>query len=189
VRAFLLCLAALAVSFPAAAASQEPLSTRYLRAVHVMRNLYPGEAWPAVSVPRRIRTNDTTNTLVKHRDSSFVLSAVSRDLTAAASGGKFPEAGYYAAHALSRLGDHTTAAKAMKSYVAKVPFKDEDYFFLVKELYAAENYTGVRETARSWQLLDTSDDSCSEDRLMYVWGSLHATGQHREAMEAVLSDS
>lgn len=153
-----------------------------------MQHLYPGQMWPSVSVPRRIRTDDTTNALVKHRDTSFVLGAVVRDLTAAVSNGKYPEAGYYAAHALSRLGDHGSAANAMKNYLAKAPFKDEDYLFLVKELYAATDYAGVRETARAWQSLDASGDSCSEDRLMYVWGSLHATGQHREAMEAVLSD-
>lgn len=172
----------------AESASRETLSTRYLRAVHVMQHLYPGEMWPPVSVPRRIRTDDTTNALVKHLDTSFVLGAVVRDLTAAASSGKLPEAGYYAAHALSRLGDHASAADAMKGYIAKAPFRDDDYLFLVKELYAAADYAGVRETSRVWQSLDVSDDACSEDRLMYVWGSFHASGQHREAMEAVLSD-
>lgn len=192
VRALLLCplsliLLLLAVTC-ADSATQEKLSTRYLRAVHVMRHLYPGDNWPPVSVPRRIRTDDTTNALVKHRDTSFVLGSIVRDLTAAAASGKFPDSGYYAAYALSRLGNHGAAASAMKGYLAKAPFKDETYLFLVKELYAAADYTGVRETARAWQALDASDDSCSEDRLMYVWGSLHATGQHREAMESVLSD-
>ncbi|CAK7048885.1 MAG: hypothetical protein DELT_00950 [Desulfovibrio sp.] len=174
------------------AAAKEKLATRYLRAVHVMRHLYPGEEWPAVPVPRRIQTDDTTNALVKHRDTSFVLGTIVRDLTAVASGatsgGKFPEAGYYAAKALSRLGDHAQAAKTMKGYLAKAPFRDEDYCFLTRELYTAGDYAGVREAARTWQSLDASDDSCSEDRLMYVWGSFHAAGQNREAMEAVLSD-
>lgn len=173
---------------PAASASREKLATRYLRAVHVLRHLYPGDHWPPVTVPRRIRTDDTTNALVKHGDASFVLGTVVPDLAAAAAGGKFPEAHYYAAHAFARLGDHGRAANAMKNHLAKTPFKDENYRFLVKELYAAGEYTAVRDAARAWQLLDAADDTCSEDRLMYVWGSLHASGQHREAMEAVLSD-
>lgn len=185
---FLLLAAFLLATPPAESATREALSTRYLRAVHVMRHLYPGEHWPAVSVPHKIRMDDTTNALVKHQDTSFVLSTVARDLALASSRGKFPEAGYYAAYAFSRLGDHVSAAKVLKSYIAKAPFKDADYLFLVKEIYAAKDYSGVRDAARAWQRLDTAEDACSEDRLMYVWGSFHATGRHREAMESVLAD-
>lgn len=189
---FRFCFALLAASLlaapPAESALRDTLSTRYLRAVHVMRHLYPVENWPAVSVPRNIRTDDMTNALIKHQDTSFVLSTVARDLAKASSSGKFPEAGYYAAYAFSRLGDHAAAATVLKSYIAKAPFKGEYYLFLVKELYAAKDYTGVRNAARVWQRLDVTEDSCSEDRLMYVWGSFYAVGRHRDAMESVLSD-
>lgn len=191
-RAVACFLAAAAVMFPAAlpvhAAARETLSLRFLRAVHVMRTLYPGDHWPAVSVPRRVSTDDTTNALIKHNDPSLVLDVVAGNLVAAEACGKYPQAGYYAAQALSRLGEHAAAAGAMKRFLAKAPFRERDYVFLVKELYAAEDYPGVREAAGVWQTLAASADTCSETRLMYVWGSYYATGRHREAMEAVLSD-
>lgn len=173
---------------PGDAMAREPLAVRYLRAVHVLRQMSPGDNWPERAVPRHIRNNDATNALAMHPDKRFVLGVIVRDLSAAAASGKYPEAGYYAAQALAMQGNPAEAAAAMKTYIAKAPFRETDYLFLVKELYAARDYAGVRAAARQWQALDAADDSCSEDRLTYVWGSFHAAGRHRDAMEAVLSD-
>ncbi|MDL2210735.1 hypothetical protein LJC26_08030 [Desulfovibrio sp. OttesenSCG-928-O18] len=183
-------LAPFSASFfgPTDALAREPLATRYLRAVHVLRQMNPGDHWPELGVPRRVKNNDATNALVMHPDKSFVLGAIVRDLSAATASGKYPEAGYYAAHALAMRDNHAEAAAAMRTYLAKAPFRDADYLFLVRELYAARDYAGVRAAALQWQSLDGSDDTCSEDRLTYVWGTFHATGRHRDAMEAVLSD-
>ena len=181
---------ALSLCFPqnGGAATREKTSIAFLRGAYVLRHLYPGEHWPPVNVPRKVRVDDTTNALIMHRDRNFVLGAVARDLTAAAKSGKHPEAGYYAAHAHAMLGEHAEAANAMARYLAKAAFRDEDYLFLVRERYESGDYKGVREAAATWQSLDGRDDSCSEDRLSYVWGSFFAEGLHREAMEAVLSD-
>lgn len=178
------------VLFPAAAgaASGEKMSLRYLRGVYVLARTTPGEDWPAVTIPRQIKNHDTTNALLAHRDRTFVLESVSRDLADAAKAGKYPEAGYYAAHALSLLGRHAEAANNMKLYIAKAPFRHKNYLFLVRELYAAADYKGTLAAARQWQFLDTDINDCSEDRLTYLWGSLQAQGLHRDAMEAVLSD-
>lgn len=176
------------LSAAAAATPAEKMSLRYLRGVHVLAKTAPGDHWPAVAVPRQVRTHDTTSALLAHKDRTFVLESVSRDLTDAAETDRYPEAGYYAARALSLLGRHAEAADAMKIYLAKAPFRDGDYLFLVRELYAAADYKGALAAARQWQFLDTDMDACSEDRLTYLWGSLQIGGHYRDAMEAVLSD-
>lgn len=178
------------VFFPpeAAAAAREKMSLRYLRGVHVLRTMNPGDHWPAVTVPRQVRNHDTTSALIAHRDRTFVLESVARDLSAAMKTGTYPEAGYFAAHALAFLSRHAEAAEAMKNYLAKAPFRDEDYLFLVRELYAAPDYTAAINSARRWQLRDNNLDACSEERLTYIWGSLQNQGRYREAMEEVLSD-
>lgn len=178
----------LSVVTAAAAAPAEKMPLRYLRGVYVLAQTTPGDHWPVVTVPRQVRTHDTTSALLAHKDRTFVLESVARDLTDAAETGRYPEAGYYAARALSLLGRHTEAADAMKIYLAKAPFRDSDYLFLVRELYAAADYKGTLAAARQWQFLDTDMDACSEDRLTYLWGSLQAQGHYRDAMEAVLSD-
>ena len=170
------------------AAVREKITLRYLRGVHVLRTMNPGDHWPVVTVPRQVRNHDTTSALLAHRDRTFVLESVARDLAAAAKTGTWPEAGYYAAHALAYLSRHAEAAEAMKDYLAKAPFRDEDYLFLVRELYASPDYRAAIESARQWQLRDNAIDACSEERLTYVWGSLHNLGLYREAMEEVLSD-
>lgn len=181
------CLAAFL--FPSGAWAAEKMPLRYLRGVHVLQRMNPGTPWPAVSVPRQIRNHDTTSALLAHRDTTFVLESVSRDLAAAAKTGKYPEAGYYAAQALSLLGRHAEAAEAMKLYLDKAPFREADYLFLVRELYAAADYSGTISQARIWEARSHADDNlCSEERLSYIWGSLQAMRRHREAMEQVLSD-
>ncbi|SBW00271.1 exported hypothetical protein [uncultured delta proteobacterium] len=181
------CLVALLL--PPGAAAAEKISLRYLRGVHVLQQMTPGASWPAVSVPRQVRTHDTTSALLAHRDTAFVLESVSRDLTAAMKTGKYPESGYYAAQALSLLGRHAEAAEAMKTYLAKAPFREADYLFLVRELYAAADYSGTLAQAQAWEARShATDNLCSEERLAYTWGSLQAMRRYREAMEEVLSD-
>lgn len=170
------------------AAAREKMSLRFLRGVHVLRDMAPGEHWPAVTVPRQVRTHDTTSALMAHPDRTVVLDSISHDLAAATKTGAWPEAGYYAAHAFSLQGKHAEAAAAMKSYLAKAPFRDEDYLFLVKSLYTSADYKAAFAATREWQVNDDNQDACSEDRLVYAWGSLQARGRYREAMEEVLSD-
>ena len=172
----------------AQAAPREKMSLRYLRGVHVLRTMNPGDHWPAVVVPRQVRTQDTTSALLAHRDRTFVLETIAHDLAAAAKTGHWPEANYYAAYAFAFLSRHTEAAEAMKKYLSKAPFRDQDYFFLVRELYAMHDYKAVVESARRWQSHDNNLDVCSEERLTYIWGSLQNQGLYREAMEEVLSD-
>lgn len=172
----------------AQAALREKMSLRYLRGVHVLRTMNPGDHWPAVTVPRQVRNQDTTSALLAHRDRTFVLETVALDLAAAAKTGVWPEAGYYAAHAFALLSRHAEAAKAMEKYLAKAPFRDEDYLFLVRELYATPDYKATLESARLWQIRDNNLDMCSEERLTYIWGSLQNQQLYREAMEEVLSD-
>lgn len=181
------CLAALLL--PTGTAAAEKMSLRYLRGVHVLRHMNPGTPWPAVAVPRQVRTHDTTSALLAHRDTTFVLESVSRDLAAAVKTGKYPEAGYYAAQALSLLGRHAEAAESMKIYLGKAPFREADYLFLVRELHAAADYGGTLAQARIWESRGhATGNLCSEERLAYIWGSLQAMRRHREAMEEVLSD-
>lgn len=183
----LFCALAL-LATPPEARARDPLSVRYLRAAHLLRTLHPGDHWPPLAVPRRIKTADATSALAVHPDKNFVLATIARDLTAAEASGKYPEAGYYAAHALALREEHAGAAASMRAYLATAPFRERDYLFLVRELYAAQEYAGVREAARRWQTVAGGDNACSEDRLAYVWGSFHAVARHREAMEAVLFD-
>ena len=173
---------------PADAAVREKTSLRFLRGVYVLRQLNPGDHWLAVTVPRQVRTHDTTSALLAHRDKAFVLESVSRDLASAAKTGAYPEAHYYAARAFSLQGKYAEAAKAMKAYIAKAPFRDKDYLFLVTCLHASADYKNSLAAVRQWQLRDDNADACSEERLTYAWGSLQARGLYREAMEEVLSD-
>lgn len=170
------------------AAAREKMSLRFLRGVHVLREISPGDHWPAVTVPRQARTHDTTSALLAHRDRAFVLESISRDLADAAKTGKYPEASYYAARAFALRGKNAEAAKAMKAYLAKAPFREGDYLFLVKCLYASADYKASLAAVRQWQSRDDNADACSEDRLTYAWGCLQAQGFYREAMEEVLSD-
>ncbi len=184
-----LAVAGLSLAFAAPAdAAVEKMSLRYLRGVHVLRTMLPEAGWPPVSVPRQVRNHDTTSALLAHRDRTFVLESVAGDLAAATATGRYPESGYYAARAFSLLGRHNEAADAMKNYIAKAKFRDEDYLFLVRELYAAADYKATLAAARQWQMADDHLDACSEDRLTYIWGSLQAMGRYRDAMEVVLSD-
>ncbi|MDR3074176.1 MAG: hypothetical protein LBV01_05580 [Deltaproteobacteria bacterium] len=188
-RLFALALAvALGPFIPATVqAARDRTQSCFFRGVYLLRQISPGEHWPKTVLPRGIGSDDATNALLMHPDRSFVLAAVLRDLETAAGSGKYPQAGYYAAHAAALLGRHQEAAASMQAYLGKAPFRELDHLFLVRELYAATDYPGVLEAARQWQLSDTAGDGCSEDRLVYVWGSLHAEGRHREAMDAVLS--
>lgn len=170
------------------AAAREKMSLRFQRGVHVLRHINPGEHWPDVSVPRQVRNHDTTSALLAHRDRAFVLEAVSRDLADAAKTGKYPEAGYYAAHAFSLQGKNTEAAAAMKAYLAKAPFREQDYLFLVKALYASADYKASLAAVRQWQTRGDDTETCSEERLTYAWANLQAQRRYREAMEEVLSD-
>ena len=174
---------------PHAMAAQETLSLRYFRSVHVVRQLVPGSLWPAVTVPSKVKNHDTTNALLAHPDKSFVLESLARDFEAAVKTKKFPESGYYAAHTLAMLGRHAAAADAMKTYLPNVPFREEHYLFLVRELHAAEAHNAAITAVRQWQSLGNATGKfCSEERLAYAWGSFQALGMYREAMEEVLSD-
>ena len=174
---------------PSAQAVREKMSLRYLRSVYILRHLAPGNYWPEVSVPRQVRTHDTTSALLAHGDTAFVLESVSRDLTAALKTEKYPEAGYYAAQALSLQGRHAEAADAMIAYAAKAPFHERNYLFIVRALYAAKEYPRAIAQARDWELRGQgAENLCSEDRLTYIWGSLQAQTRYRDAMEEVLSD-
>lgn len=172
----------------AGAAARGKPSFRFFRSVYVLRHINPGGHWPAVNVPRAVRTHDTTSALLAHPDRTFVLESVSRDLTEAAKTGLHPEARYYAARAFALRGMHAEAADAMKAHVADAPFRNEDYLFLAGELYACAEYQSSLAVVREWQMRDTARNACSEDRLTYAWGNLQALSRHREAMEEVLSD-
>lgn len=172
---------------PMAGAGETP-AVRYLRGVHVLRTILPGDHWPPVSVPRSVRAADSTNALLMHRDRNFVLTTVAADLDAATDTGKFPPAGYYAAHAHALLGEHADAARTMRRYMGNASFRESNYLFLMRELHAASDYRGAREAAALWQALEPPGGACSEERLTYVWGGFFSQGLHRNAMEAVLSD-
>ncbi|MCC8194419.1 MAG: hypothetical protein LIP28_07225, partial [Deltaproteobacteria bacterium] len=188
-RIFAIACAVLLLVAPQAPAASEKMSLRYLRGVYVLRNLNPDGDRPGVTVPRQVRTHDTTSALLAHPDKTFVLESVARDLTAAMKTGKFPESGYYAAQALAMLGKHAEAAAAMQSYLAAASFREDEYLFLVRELHAAAAYAEVITAAREWQARAAdSGHLCSEERLAYAWGSFQARGMYREAMEEVLSD-
>ena len=174
---------------PQAQAARETLSLRYFRAVHVLRFLAPGSHWPLVTIPHQAKNHDSTNALLAHPDKTFVLETISRDLEAAAKTGKFPESGYYAAQTLATLGRHADAASAMKTYLAKAPFREENYLFLVRELHTARAHKTVIAAVRQWQILDNAAGKfCSGERLAYTWGNFQALKMHREAMEEVISD-
>lgn len=184
--------------------AREDAAVKFQRGVHVLRSISPGDHWPPVTVSRFVKVADSTNALLMHKDRNFVLASIATDLSSATASGKFPAAGYFAAHAHSMLGNHKKAAKAMRAYLfgrvagtvnkAKdetktgSDFRDMDYLFLVRELYAAGDYDGTRHAAGTWQAMEPTDDVCSEERLTYVWGSYFAENRHRDAMEAVLSD-
>jgi len=176
-------------SVPQSVAAPDPLAFRYLRSVHVLRQMLPGTHWPAVNISSQIRNHDTTNALLSHPDKTFVLESVSRDLEAVVKTEKFPESGYFAAQTLALLGRHAPAASAMKAYIAKAPFREEHYLFLVRELHMAAAYEAVITAARQWQIRgNAAGKFCSEERLAYTWGSFQVRGMYREAMEEILSD-
>jgi len=175
---------------PQSRAAQEALSLRYFRSVHVVRQLAPGNHWPTVTVPAKVKTHDTTNALLAHPDKSFVLESLARDLEAVVKTKNFPESGYYAAQTLAMLGKHAAAADAMKTYLPHAPFRDDHYLFLARELHTAGAYNTVITTVQQWQTLgNAAGKLCSEERLAYAWGSFQALGMHREAMEEILFDS
>ncbi len=187
---FALCLpillftAAVGGILPASAA--ESAQTRFQRAAYVLQRLYPGIAWPPVTISRRIVNDDAANALLKHPDTLYVLTALSRDLVAVdGRKGVPPEAAFYAAQTLDMLGNHARAAGAMGQYLQTAPYRPDDYLFLVRNLYAARQYEASRDAARRWE---QRDGKCHETRLDYVWGSYCVEGRMGDAEKAVLTD-
>lgn len=171
---------------PFTAGAAESLQTRFQRAAHVLQRINPGVLWPSVVIARRIATDDTTNSLLKHPDTHYVLVTLARELTDVTGRRGIPyEAAFYLAQAQDMLGNHQLAAQAMSQYLQTAPYRSDDFLFLVRNLYATGQYKAARESSRRWRL---RDGKCNESRLDYVWGSYCAEKQFEEAAEAVKTD-
>ena len=160
----------------------ETVQTRYLRAVYVLRTLDPSLAAGTLAVPRRIITDDTTNTLVQHPDKIFVLDSMARELESLSRNKGMGDADFYAAQAYGKLGQRSNAARAMGRYLLISPYQAENYLLLVRWLYENSDYAAMRAAAADWR---TRDPACNEKRLVYVWGSYLAQGQPQDALNAL----
>lgn len=168
-----------------AAHAAETVQTRYLRAVYVLRTLDPSLAGNALAIPRRIITDDTTNTLVQHPDKIFVLDSMARELESLSRNKGMSDADYYAAQAYGKLGQRSNAARAMGRYLVIAPYQAENYLLLVRWLYENSEYEAMRAAAAEWRV---RDPACNEKRLVYVWGSYLVQSQPQDALN-VLNDS
>ncbi len=183
---FLLLAAALPCLFAMRAQAAESAQTRYLRAVYVLRTLAPSLSTGSLAFPRRIITDDTTNTLVQHPDKIFVLSTLARELEELTQQKKsLTDAAYYSANAYYTLGRRADAARLMSRYILTAPYRPEDHLFLVRCLYENGDYQAARTAATQWRV---QNPRCDEQRLTYVWGSFRAENRTRDALDA-LEDS
>ena len=167
---------------PGQACAAEPVQTRYLRAIYVLRTLDPSLAVGSFSIPRRIITDDTANTLVQHPDKIFVLDSMAQELESLSRNKGMSDADYYAAQAYNKLGQRSNAARTMGRYLHTAPYQAENYFFLVRCLYENSDYTAMRKAAADWE---ARDPACNEKRLVYTWGSYLAEGKAQDALNAV----
>lgn len=149
---------------------------RYLRAVHVLRSFGGPAAAEDENIPARIAYSDESNSLLHHRDKSYVLGRIAADL--ALSRQVNPRAALYEACALLALGRRQEAVTLLAAYVVENEYRPDHYLLLCQNLYLLEDWPTLLLICYEWR---ERDPQCREERCRLTIAALFNLGRFAEA--------
>ena len=164
--------------------SQEPPQDRFLRAVYVLQMLGGPAAAEDITIPKRLKSSDATESLLHHPDRLFVLRSLAAEL-AALREEHIPEAALFEVYARVDLGEVDKARNLLSAYVAEHPYQARQYALLCSLLEQLRDYSGLLLICAEWR---GHDAACRADRLTYTWMALCKLGRFLEARDLMLRD-